>query len=94
METINLHDTVYLARPLKSCNRCDVVELKVRTLFDDCFVGAEPTTHQAMMIFYKDSDNRVFHNRSNAVSVAKELEQKIRLENAGKDFGETEYEEY
>lgn len=82
-------DIVYYARIMPSVGLYEVIELKVRTVGDDFFVGTEKTTKHSYMLSQKDIDKIVFYKRSDALKMVKEAEK-----NGKKVSDEKYYEEY
>lgn len=80
---------VYYARIMPTVGLYEVVELKVRTVADDFFVGIDKNTKHAYMFKINDINKIVFFDRKDAVDVVKAAEKKGK-----KVFDEKYYEEY
>ena len=74
MKEIGLGDTVYFARVIQSTGTCELLELKVRTVYPECFVGVNKETAQAYIISYEECDVHIFDNRETALAIVKEAE--------------------
>ena len=81
-------DRIYYAR--KRFNKYDVLDLKVRTVEENYFVGSEESTKQAFLFHYNDLDDVVFIHRTDALKEAKEREKHMVKRN----YTEVDYEEY
>lgn len=82
-------DIVYYARILPEVGTYEVIDLKVRTVADDFFVGIENRTKHAYLLYIKDIGKIVFFDRKEALKVVKEAEK-----NGKKVSSEKYYEEY
>lgn len=80
---------VYYARIMPTVGLYEVVELKVRTVADDFFVGIDKNTKHAYMFKINDINKIVFFDRKDAVDVVKAAEKRGK-----KVFDEKYYEEY
>lgn len=76
MKVIGLGDVVYWARVHHFTGIYEVYELKVRTVYENCFVGTDKDTSRAFIISYDECDETVFDNREDAVRVVKNAEKK------------------
>ena len=81
-------DRIYYAR--RRFSKYDVIDLKVRTVAENYFVGSEKDTKQAFLFHYSDLDDVVFTHRSDALKEAKEREKHM----IKRVYTETDYEEY
>lgn len=76
-------DTVYLARAVPLCNIYEVVELCVRTVYDDdTYVGYDTNTKQAFLFSGKDIGVQIFTCRKDAadtVNAIKECHGLVKL---------------
>ena len=82
-------DIVYYARVLPESRIFDVLDLTIRTVEENWFVGIDKRDKQAFLFTYDDMDKIVFLNRKDA------LEKVIEAENSAPDVSdETLYEEY
>lgn len=60
-------DILYWARIVKSTSVCEVVELKIRSVYDSWFVGCEDKTRQSFIFKYDDLEKVIFKNRGDAL---------------------------
>ena len=81
-------DRIYYTR--KRFNKYDVLDLKVRTVEENYFVGSEGSTKQAFLFRYNDLGDVVFVHRADALKEAKEREKHMIKRN----YTEVDYEEY
>ena len=72
---LNKKDTVYYTRIIPNCGIYDVLELKIRTVTDTCFVGVEKRDKQCFLLSYNDIGKIVFKDRKDAVMKVKEAEE-------------------
>lgn len=86
---IKKSDVAYYARVLPTVGVYEVVEMKIRTVADDFFVGVDKLTKHAYMFKISDIDKTVFFDRKAALNVVKEAEK-----NGKKVSDEKFYEEY
>ena len=90
MSELKKKDIVYYTRILPSSNVYDILEIKIRTVEDNWFVGIEKRDKQAFLFHNADIDKTVFTNRNKALEIIKQAElNKKELKN-----DETYYEEY
>ena len=90
MSNLKKKDVVYYTRILPSSNVYDILEIKIRTVEDNWFVGIEKRDKQAFLFHNADIDKTVFTSRNKALEVIKQAElNKKELKN-----DETYYEEY
>ena len=82
-------DIIYYARIMPNLGIFDVYELKIRTIEDTYFVGADKRDKRAFLLPYSAIGEYVFVSRKDAVDKAI-----IAEENAPKVSKETYYEEY
>lgn len=71
---ITIGSTVYFARIHHETGIYEICELRIRTIYDDCFVGSDKDTKQAFLISNDDLGTYVFSKRSDAVAVVREAE--------------------
>lgn len=64
---LNKGNKVYYARIIESSNIFDVLELKIRTVQDDWFVGIEKRDKQAFLFQESDIGIRLFLDRDEAL---------------------------
>ena len=86
---IKKSNIVYYARMMPNVGLYEVIDLKIRTVADDFFVGIENRTKHAYMFKISDINKTVFFNRKDAVDVVKAAEKKGK-----KVSDEKYYEEY
>lgn len=72
---MNKGDIYYYARILPNLGVYDVLDIKIRTIAEDWFVGLETRDKQAFIFNNKDIDKIVFDSRIDAVMRAKEAEE-------------------
>lgn len=77
--TLKKKDKVYYARIIESSNIFDVLDLTVRTVQDDWFVGIEKRDKQAFMFYDSDIGVRVFLDRDKALEKCLEAEKSKRI---------------
>jgi hypothetical protein len=87
MSNLKKKDVVYYTRILPSSNIFDILELKIRTVKDNWFVGIEKRDKQAYLFHDNDINKIIFTDRNIALEKVKqaELNKKIKY---------TEGEEY
>lgn len=71
-------DTVYFTRIIPNCGIYDLCELKVRSVFDEYFVGIDKSDKHALLLYYSDIDKTVFLNRNDALNKLKVAEKNKR----------------
>lgn len=86
---IKKSDLVYYARIIPTSGLYEVIDLKVRTVADDFFVGIEKNTKHAYIFKISDINNIVFFDRKAALDLVKEAGK-----NGKKISDERYYEEY
>lgn len=74
---------MYAARVIPSSFIYDVLEVKIRTVYEKCFVGVDKRTKQAYVYNINDIGKRVFLTRDEALLTVKKAEE---------EKGETVYE--
>lgn len=79
MKTIGLGDTVYWARCYYATGTYDLIELHIRTIYPDCFVGCDPKSGQAFILGYNECDETVFDDRDLALAVVRNAEKNKRV---------------
>lgn len=67
------NDIVYYARYLPKTDIDEILELRIRTVGEDWYVGTEEKTHMAFMFYKKDINVKVFSQRSMALECLKDL---------------------
>lgn len=73
--SINKGDIYYYVRILEKSNICEILDLKIRIVTEDYFVGVEKKEKQCFLFNYSDIDSIVFKNKKDA------LEEIISLKN-------------
>lgn len=89
MSELKNKDVVYYTRILPSSNIYDVLELKIRTVEEDWFVGIEKRDKQAFLFQNTELNKTVFKDRKKALEKVKAAESNKKEIN-----NETYYEEY
>lgn len=89
MSDLKKKDVVYYTRILPSSNIYDVLELKIRTVEEDWFVGIEKRDKQAFLFQNTELNKTVFKDRNKALKKVKAAESNKKEIN-----NETYYEEY
>lgn len=77
--TLNKKDKVYYARIIESSNIFDVLDLTIRTVQDDWFVGIEKRDQQAFMFQNSDIGVRIFLDRDEALEKVLEAEKNKKV---------------
>ena len=67
-------DVVYYAQCLEQVGVFEILELTVRTVEDNWYVGIEKKEKQAHLFFAKDIDKCIFFDRKDALMTVKEAE--------------------
>lgn len=80
-------DIIYWARIIPTIDYAEVIELKIRTVHEDWFVGVDKDTKQAFL--FNNDTEVVFNNRTDALMVVKAYEEDAKKHNLTE-----EYEEY
>ena len=89
MSELKKQDIMYYARILPASGIYDVLELKIRTVENDWFVGIEKRDKQAFLFSNSLIGKCIFANRNKALEVVKDAEANKKEIN-----DETFYEEY
>lgn len=79
MNLLNKKDIVHYARIIETSNIFDVLELKVRTVQDDWFVGIEKRDKQAFLFQKSDIGTKIFLDRDEALTRVKEAEKNKKI---------------
>lgn len=74
LKIIGLGDVVYWSRTHPETGIYEVCELRVRTVYPDCFVGVDKDSRRAFILSYDECDETVFDSRATAVAIVKESE--------------------
>lgn len=88
-EDIKRGKIVYYARTLRPVGIYEVIELFIRTVDDDYFVGVDKHDKHAYLFLYDSLNQLIFDNRQECLDVVLEAEN-----NAPSVSNEKEYEEY
>lgn len=72
--TLNKNDIVFYARILPNSGIYDVLELKIRTIESNWFVGIEKRDKQAFLFADTAIDKMVFADRGKALEIVKAAE--------------------
>lgn len=83
------NEIVYYVRIYPTVNTYDLCELRVRTLYEDSFVGVDQEEKRAYLISYDQIGETVFTSRAKALEVIG-----IAEKNKKPVASETYYEEY
>lgn len=67
-------DILYYARIIPNAGIYDVLEIKIRSIYDTYFVGIEKFEKQAFLFNYSDIDKTIFKDRTKALDLVKEAE--------------------
>lgn len=76
MKVLGIGQTVFWSRIHHNTGIYEVCELKVRTVYENSFVGVDKDSRQAHIISYDECDISVFDDRATAVAVVKEAEKR------------------
>ena len=85
---MQIGDMIYYVR--RRFSKYDVLDLRLRTVEENYFVGSEKDSKQAFLFRNRDINDVVFLHRKDAVKEAKEREKTM----VKRVYTETEYEEY
>ena len=77
MSDFKKKDIVYFARIIPTAGVFDVLELKIRTVENDWFVGIEKRDKQAFLFADTDINKIIFADRNEALKVVKEAEELV-----------------
>lgn len=80
MSTLKKNDKVFYARIIESSNIFDVLELKIRTVEDDWFVGIEKRDKQAFLFHNTDIGKKIFTDRDEALNKVLDAEENNKSE--------------
>lgn len=81
-EDIKKGTIVFLSRCMPTIGTFDVLELKVRTVEDNWFVGVEKSNKQAYLLPYAELNHTIFLDRSITLKLVQK-EEKIYRQNGG-----------
>ena len=85
-DNIGIGNIVYFARIHHATGVYEVCELRVRTVYEDSFVGVDKDSKQAFLISNDSINDFVFSDRRDAVAVvneAEKLKKKLTTESEG-----------
>ena len=68
---------VYYARVVPACDIYEVLQLSIRTVKDDWFVGVDTTTRQAYPFDNKDIEVLIFSDKKSAEEIMKAAKKKF-----------------
>lgn len=86
---MNKGDTIYFARTHPEVGIYEVLELHVRTVAEQYFVGTDVKSSQAFLFNYEDLNKIVFYDRQKALELVLEEEKHKKIIS-----DETFYEEF
>lgn len=89
MKQLTKGQVVYYARIMPTVGVYEVLELKIRTVEDDYFVGTEKRSKHAYLFENSTIDKHIFKDRKLALDLVKEAEKNKKVVSE-----ETYYEEY
>lgn len=78
MEKIKKNSIVYYAQCLEPVGEFEVLELKVRTVKSNWYVGIEKKDKHSYLFYDHDIGKRIFFDRNEALDVVKEAEKKYK----------------
>lgn len=87
---VRKNDVFYYTRIIPNCGIYDVLEIKIRSVYEDYFVGIEKRDKHVFLFYYSNIDKILFRDRKIAVNKANEAEKNKRKIVSE----ETYYEEY
>ena len=79
MSDLKRKDIVYYARIIPASYIYDVLELKIRTVENNWFVGIEKRDKQAFLFHDTDIDKIIFIDRNKALKVVKNAEEAVKI---------------
>ena len=74
MKQLTKGQVLYYARIMPTVGLYEILELKIRTVEDDYFVGTEKNTKRAYLFGYSTIGKYVFKDRKQALDLVKEAE--------------------
>lgn len=74
---INKGQIVYYARILPTVDIFEILELKIRTVEEDYFVGTDNNTQQAFLFSNKAINKTIFFERKDALKIVKKAEKSL-----------------
>lgn len=74
MKQLTKGQVLYYARIMPTVGLYEILELKIRTVTDEYFVGTEKNTKHAYLFGYSTIDKYVFKDRKQALDLVKEAE--------------------
>lgn len=75
MMPLKKKDIVFYARIIETLNIYDILELTIRTVTDNWFVGIEKRDKQAFLFINSDIGKRVFFDRNEALNKVLDAEE-------------------
>ena len=88
-EDIKKGIVVYFARILRQVGTYEIIELLIRTVEDDYFVGVDKRDKHVYLFSYNNLNKLIFSDRQECLDIVLDSEK-----NAPKISSEKEYEEY
>ena len=89
-ERVKKGKVCYYAQCLEPVGTFELLELKIRTVIQDWFVGIEEKTNHAYLFTEKNIEKTVFFNRNEALEVVRAAEKKCKKQFSSEKY----YEEY
>ena len=89
MSDLKKNQIVYYTRIIPSSGIYDILELKLRTVESNWYVGCEKRDKQAYLFYASDINKTIFMNRDEALEKVQEAESNKKVVS-----DETDYEEY
>ena len=87
---VRKNDVFYYTRIIPNCGIYDVLEIKIRSVYEDYFVGMEKRDKHVFLFYYSNIDKILFRDRKIAINKVNEAEKNKRKIVSE----ETYYEEY
>lgn len=87
---VRKNDVFYYTRIIPNCGIYDVLEIKIRSVYEDYFVGIEKRDKHVFLFYYSNIDKILFRDRKIAINKVNEAEKNKRKIVSE----ETYYEEY
>ena len=76
MTILSVGDIVYFCRIVQNCDIYELIELHIRTVCDNWFVGCSTDTKQAFLFSNKNIDKNIFFNKHTALTKLKTIKKK------------------
>ena len=81
---------IYYARYMEFLNIFELLELKLRTVEDNWYVGIDNRSKHAYLFYEKDIGKTIFFDRKEALKIVKDAEKNCKKEYSNEKY----YEEY